>query len=173
VSTSRIGRTQKEDGERRIDQQHILHRMAFRLAARTAPLPRRILGTLDAPFGAIVAKRGEADGSPGGDGSWGSATTAVAPSSATPRRFASSVTDRAGASRSVRSVDRKYHQEDMNPLVGLALAHAEQPSLDDLEGIGLQIDQEKRQAILRRQQRTVLVSRIPPGGGRLPRELEE
>jgi hypothetical protein len=106
VSTPRIGGTQKEDGERRLDQQHILHRMAFRLATITARLLSRILGTFEAPFGAIVAKRGEADGSPGGDGSWGGATTAVASSSATPRRFASSVTDRVGASPSVRSVDR-------------------------------------------------------------------
>jgi hypothetical protein len=33
VSAPRIGRTQKEDGERRIDQQHIVHRMAVLLAA--------------------------------------------------------------------------------------------------------------------------------------------
>jgi hypothetical protein len=58
----------------------------------------------------------------------------------------------------------------MNPLMGLALAHAEQPSLDDLEWIGLQIDQETQQAILRHRQRTVLVSRIPPGRARLPIE---
>jgi hypothetical protein len=54
--------------------------------------------------------------------------------------------------------------------MGLALAHAEQPSLDDLERSGLQIGQEKQQPILRRRQRTVLVGRLPPGGARLPIE---
>ena len=58
----------------------------------------------------------------------------------------------------------------MNPLMSLALAHAEQPSLDDLERIGLQIDQEKQQPILRRRQRTVLIGRVPPGSARLPIE---
>jgi hypothetical protein len=106
VSAPRIGRTQEEDGERRIDQQHMFHRMAFLLAAITARLLSRILGTLDAPFGAIVAKRGEAGGATGIDGSWVGTTNAVASASATPRRVASSVTDRVGASPSVRSVDR-------------------------------------------------------------------
>jgi hypothetical protein len=58
VSAPRTGRTQQEDGERRIDQAHMFHRMAFLLAAITARLLSRILGILDAPFGAIVAKRG-------------------------------------------------------------------------------------------------------------------
>jgi hypothetical protein len=54
--------------------------------------------------------------------------------------------------------------------MGLALAHAEQPSLADLERIGLQRDQEKHQPILRRRQRTILVGRVPPGGARFPIE---
>jgi hypothetical protein len=51
--------------------------------------------------------------------------------------------------------------------MGPALAHAEQPSLDDLERIGLQINQEKQQPILRRRQRTVLVGRVLQSGARL------
>jgi hypothetical protein len=51
-----------------------------------------------------------------------------------------------------------------------ALAHAEQPSLDDWEWRGLHIDQEAQQPILRRRQRTVLVGRVPPGRARLPIE---
>jgi hypothetical protein len=108
VSAPRVGRTQKENGERGIDQQHILHRMAFRLAAITARLLSRILGTLDAPLGAIMAKRGEAEAGAGGStavsGSLVGMKGAVASASAIPRRFASSVTDRVGASPSVRSV---------------------------------------------------------------------
>jgi hypothetical protein len=54
-----IGVTQKEDRERRVDQQHIFHGMAFFLAAITPRLLNRILGTLDAPCGAVMAKRGQ------------------------------------------------------------------------------------------------------------------
>ena len=54
--------------------------------------------------------------------------------------------------------------------MGLALAHAEQPSLDNLERIGLPRDQEQQQPIRRRRQRTVVVGRLPPGGARLPIE---
>jgi hypothetical protein len=58
----------------------------------------------------------------------------------------------------------------MNPLMGFTLAHPEQPPLHYLEGIGLQVDQEKQQPILRGRQRTVLVGRVVPGGTRLPIE---
>jgi hypothetical protein len=66
---------------------------------------------LDAPFGPIMATRGEADtgtaavgrSAGGGDPSVGS-TMAAAAASATPRRVANSVKDRVGASPSVRSV---------------------------------------------------------------------
>jgi len=58
----------------------------------------------------------------------------------------------------------------MNPLMGLALAHPEQPSLHHLEGIGLQVDQDEQQPILRGRQRTVRVGRVSPGGTRLPIE---
>jgi hypothetical protein len=86
--------------------------MALFLAAITARLLSRILGALEAPFGAVVAERGEAGvdtaavgGSDGGDPSVGS-TMAAASASATPRRWANAVKDRVGASPSVRSVAR-------------------------------------------------------------------
>ena len=56
----------------------------------------------------------------------------------------------------------------MNPLMGFALAHSEQPSLHHLEGIGLQVDQDKQQPILGGGQRTVLVGRISANSTRLP-----
>jgi len=106
VGTARRGLTQKEKREYGVDQQHVFHRVAFFLAAIIARLLSRILGTLDAPFGAVVAKRGAAVRSPGVDGSLVGTTNAVASASAIPRRLASSVTDRVGASPSVRSVAR-------------------------------------------------------------------
>jgi len=84
------------------------------LAAITARLLRRILGALEAPFGPIMATRGETGTgtavavgrSDGGDAPSVGATIAAAAASATPRRVANSVKDRVGASPSVRSVAR-------------------------------------------------------------------
>src|SRR5262245_22310793 len=108
MGAPRVGGTEQEDGEGRVDQQHMFHRLACFLAAIIARLLSRIVGTRDAPFGAIVATRGGAGagagGSTGGSGSLVGSTSAVASASATPRRFASSVKDRVGASPSVRSV---------------------------------------------------------------------
>ena len=112
VDAASIGVTEKEDRERRIDQQHIFHRVAFFLTAITARLFKRVLGTRDAPFRAIVAKRGEGDartgaaaGSSAGVGSSPVGTTrAAASASVTPTRCASSCKERVGASPSVRSV---------------------------------------------------------------------
>jgi hypothetical protein len=81
-------------------------------AAIIARLLSRILGTPDAPCGAIVPQRGEAGAWAGvaageSDTLGGSCTetpSAFASTSVTPRRFANSVTDRVGASPSARSV---------------------------------------------------------------------
>lgn len=58
----------------------------------------------------------------------------------------------------------------MNPLMGFTLTHAEQPSLHNLQGIGLQIDQDKEPSILGCRQRTVRVRRIPARDAGLPIE---
>jgi hypothetical protein len=108
VGAAGISVTQKENRKRGIDQQHVFDRVAFFLAAITARLLSRILGTLDAPFGPIVAKRRKADAGVIGSTRVGGAvvgtTSAVASASATPMRFASSVTDRVGVSCRVHSV---------------------------------------------------------------------
>ena len=112
VGTPLISLTQEEDGEHGVDQQHVFDGVARFLAAIIARLLSRILGTPDAPFGAIVPKRGEAGACAGvaaGEsdtlgGSCTETTSAFASTSGTPRRFANSVTDRVGASPSARSV---------------------------------------------------------------------
>jgi hypothetical protein len=106
MGAPRIGGTEKEDRECRIDQQHVLYRVAFFLAAITARLLSRILGAFDAPFGAVVPKRGEAGAEVGAAAGVGT-TIALASASATPRRWASSATDRLGASPRARSVARR------------------------------------------------------------------
>ena len=90
VGAAGIGVTEKEDRERRVDQQHIFHRVAFFLAAIIARLLSRVLGAPDAAFGAIVPKRGERGAavgeSDGVDDLSGGTTRAAASTSATPRR---------------------------------------------------------------------------------------
>jgi hypothetical protein len=115
VGTARVGLTQKEDRERGVDQEYVFDRVALFLAAIIARLLNRILGTPDAAFGPIVPKRGEADtgadAAAGGSDALGGAsvglTMAAASALVTPRRLASSVTDRVGASPSARSVARR------------------------------------------------------------------
>src|SRR4030095_9575850 len=58
--------------------------------------------------------------------------------------------------------------EDVNPLVGFALAHAEQPPLDYVEGVGLHIGENKQQPVLRGRQRTILVHANLAGGAGFP-----
>jgi hypothetical protein len=114
VGTARVGLTQKEDHERGIDQEHVFDRVGLFLAALIARLLSRILGALEAPFGPIVANRGAAAAGAAAAGSshtlGGSAvglTMVVASAAVTPRRLASSVTHRVGASPSARSVARR------------------------------------------------------------------
>ena len=108
VGAAGIRVTEQEDGERCVEQEHILHRVAFFLAARIARLLRRVLGALDAAFGAIVATRGERGAAVGEsdsvDDRSGGTTRAAASASATPRRWADAVKDRVGASPSMRRV---------------------------------------------------------------------
>jgi hypothetical protein len=60
VGTPTGGLAQEEDREYGVDQQNIFDRVALFLAAITARLLSRILGTPDTPFGAIMPTRGEA-----------------------------------------------------------------------------------------------------------------
>jgi hypothetical protein len=114
VGAAGRGLTQKENREGRVDQPHVFHRMVCFLTAITARLLSRILGALDAPFGAIVAKRGEAVADAGAAASGsdvpGSSsvglTRAAASASVIPRRFAKAARDRVGASPSARSATR-------------------------------------------------------------------
>jgi hypothetical protein len=96
------GVTQEEDEQQRIDEQDIFDRMVSFLPAITRLLFSRVLGADDAPFGPVMGTRG-ASGVATGMGSASRASTTVAASaSETPRRWASAVRERAGASPRVR-----------------------------------------------------------------------
>src|SRR5215471_1312186 len=102
-----MGRTQKQDGEGGIDQQDIFDRVVLFLAAITVRLCNSVLGADDAPFGAIMGKRGDAGTAAGtatrGTGSSASGvTTVTASASATPSRCARADSERAGASPRAR-----------------------------------------------------------------------
>jgi hypothetical protein len=115
VDTARRGPTQKENRERGVDPPHVFDRVARFLAAITARLLSRILGALEAPFGAIVPTRGEGGAgtdtavgrSDGGGDTAAPSIMAAASASATPRRVANSVKDRVGASPRPRSAARR------------------------------------------------------------------
>lgn len=54
----------------------------------------------------------------------------------------------------------------MNPLIGFALTHAEQASLDDLETVGLQVGEQEEEAVFGCRQRAVLIdSKAASGPG--------
>jgi hypothetical protein len=61
----------------------------------------------------------------------------------------------------------------MELLMGLALAHLEEPPLHDLERICLPIHQDEQQSILRRGEGTVLRGALTTGGARLPIKAPE
>jgi hypothetical protein len=103
MDAAAIGVTEKEDAEQGIDEQDIFCRMVLVLAALTLFLFNRILGADDAPFGAVMGKRGDAGGAPRGAGSSRGATTVAASASETPSRWARAVRERAGASPRARS----------------------------------------------------------------------
>jgi hypothetical protein len=61
-------------------------------------------------------------------------------------------------------------QEHVDPLIGFALAHAEQAPLDYLERIGLQVGQDKQEPVFRCRQGAVLIDSEPASGSRFPIE---
>jgi hypothetical protein len=61
-------------------------------------------------------------------------------------------------------------EQDRHPLMRVALAHAAQMALHDLERRGCEGDQKKAQPIVRGRERTVLRDRAPAGDPRLPIE---
>src|SRR5215470_5688237 len=95
MDTAAVGVAQKKDDEQGIDAQDVLERMVFFLPAIAVRLCRRVLGADDAPFGAVMGKRGAA-------GASSSEATTVAASASTPRRCARAVRERAGASPRAR-----------------------------------------------------------------------
>src|SRR5262245_34247888 len=108
MGTAAVGVAQKEDDEQGIDEQDIFDHVVFFLAAITLLLFSRVLGADDASFRPVMGKRGEAGaaarmGATGAGSSSSGTTTIVASASETPRRWASAVRERAGASPRARS----------------------------------------------------------------------
>jgi hypothetical protein len=112
MGAATIGVTEKEDDEQSIDEQDIFDRMIPFLAAITRGLFSRVLGADDAPFGAVMGKRGDTEAAAGpvttsaGASSKGT-TTGAASASETPSRCARAVRERAGASPRPRRAVRR------------------------------------------------------------------
>jgi hypothetical protein len=107
MDTAAIGVAQKEDEEQGIDEQDIFDGVVFFLAAITLLLFSRVLGADDASFRPVMGKRGEAGAAgmeaPGAGSSSSETTTIAASASETPRRWARTDRERAGASPRARS----------------------------------------------------------------------
>jgi hypothetical protein len=56
----------------------------------------------------------------------------------------------------------------VDPLIGFALDHPEQAPVHHLEGVGLEIGENKQEPIFWRRQRAVLIDGKPASGPRLP-----
>jgi len=102
------GVTEQEEDAQGIDQQDIVDRVVFVLAALTVGRFSRVLGADDAPFRPVMGTRGEAETATGaattGAGASASApTTEAASAAATPSRCARAARERVGASPRVRS----------------------------------------------------------------------
>src|SRR3954454_1127978 len=100
------GVAEEQDNEPGIDQQDVLYRMVLFLATVTLRLFSRVLGADNAPFRAVMSKRGEPcpalDAETGERAGSCSGATTSGPSE-TARRCAKAVRERAGASPRPRS----------------------------------------------------------------------
>lgn len=99
MHAAHIGVGKEQDGQGSIDEQQILQGMRFFLAAIARFLCSRILGTLDASFGGIMAKRGS--------GASGAGHASSLSGKETPSCAANSLTLRAGANPMWRKVARR------------------------------------------------------------------
>ena len=112
VAAAASARAEEENGQRRIDQQHVFQRVAPFLAAIAAFLFCRIFGAWDGSFGAVMAKRGGGAAPAGwlsvGRACSGSAAASVRATATvardTPSRCARSSRFRLGASPMVTKV---------------------------------------------------------------------
>ena len=98
-----MGIAQKEDDEEGIDEQDIFDGVVLFLPTITLRLFSRVLGADNAPFGPVMGKRGASGAATGAGSASRASTTAAASVSETPRRWASAVRERAGASPRARN----------------------------------------------------------------------
>ena len=126
MDTAAVGVAQKKDDEPGIDEQDVLERVVFFLPAIAVRLCRRGLGADDAPFGAVMGKRGDGGAAVRGTGASSRGTTTVAASaSETPRRGAKAVRERAGALPRVRNAVSNVGRRMWIHCLALPLDHAE------------------------------------------------
>ncbi len=108
MDTAAVSIAQKKDDEQGIDEQDIFDSVILFLPTITLRLCSRVLGTDDAPFRAVMGKRGDTGAAAGpattgGGASASGVITVAASASETPSRCARVVRERAGASPRVRS----------------------------------------------------------------------
>ena len=105
VDASRLGLTQKEDAQRRVDQQEVFEHVPLFLAAIARFLFSRVLGAWDGSLGAVMTKRGATAGVVAGT-SANAADANARGGNSPPSRWRKASTLRQGASPKVRKVLR-------------------------------------------------------------------
>src|SRR5262249_31483367 len=175
MGTTAIGVTEQEDEEQRVDEEHIFYRMVFFLAALTRGLCSRVLGADDPSFRPIMGTRGDSGvatgaATTGADSSSNEPTTEAASASETPSCWARTVRERVGSIAEGAQGRQQCGQQDVNPLVRFALAHAAQAALHHLEAVGLQVREQEEQPVFGSREGAVLVDAKSAGGPGLPIE---
>ena len=159
MPTAAVGVAQPEDGAEGMPPQDIFDGVVRLLPAITPRLGRRVLGADAAPGRPVRGPRGEA-----GAGT-GTAPPGAAAAAETPSRGAKA--GGRGASPRGRSTPQRG-PEHVEPAGRLTLPPAAQTSLHPLEGRGLEVHEQDKQASFRRGQGAVQVHGElagRPGGG--------
>jgi hypothetical protein len=166
MSAAALGGTAKKEEPQGSDEQDVFHRVGFFLAALTRALCSRVLGADDAPFRPVMGQRGEA-----GAGLGGGLRQRGTPDGCLSRRAAEPLGQggqRAGRGRAAGAPrGQQRGPEPVAPLLGLALAHADQAPMHHLQRRGLEVGEQAEEPIVRRRQGAVLVHGKPARGPRL------
>lgn len=115
MDATALGVAEEEEEEEGIDEQDIFDGVVLLLATGTLRLCSRVVGADHAPCGAVMGKRGDAGAvtglaSTGAVASTSGVTTVAASASATPKRCARAVRERAGAAPRARRAARNAGQ---------------------------------------------------------------
>jgi hypothetical protein len=169
MDTAAVGVAEEEEEEQGLHAPDLCDRVVLCLAALPCRLGSRVLGADATPGRPVMGTRGAARApAPTGAGAAAHGVTTVAASAAEPRRQGGQRARRGGAAGA--PCRQQHREEDRHPLIGCALAHAEDASLAHWKRAGLARSPQKPPPILRGRQGAVGAHGTLAGRPRLPIE---